>query len=243
MEALEQLIEDYNLGDDFGSELKKLRDRLKSDLEPEDNISEPQASELKKTIEQYRKVVYDKISNKVRIPVSKKAFFAAEKAAQKPGELFEDEVWNWLSETPRNDIKEACRSLAVDCPTASTVMSLRAVEHCIREWHEQETGNKLDNPGWKTILDRLQAQYEEGSPESMMLSMLDYQRDKRNRVGHPDAHPDWRDARYVLNLVQGTISEIYDHVENEELDGDGEESLAEDIVDEVSDEIDKEKNQ
>ena len=70
-----------------------------------------------------------------------------------------------------------------------------------------ETGNDIEDRTFGQVLTELGDSYSEGSRPSL-LSHLDYLRDRRNQVAHPDESPDTQEAISTLIMVRETISNI-----------------------------------
>lgn len=128
-----------------------------------------------------------------------------------PESFFRPEVWEWMDQHPRDDFTEACRCLAFDAPTASVMLSLRVVEYCLREWYEFDTDRNIQNRTFGQVLSELEDAYERDD-RPHVLSNLDYLKDRRNSVSHPDDSSSRREAERMLYRIEGTISEIYDHI-------------------------------
>jgi hypothetical protein len=131
---------------------------------------------------------------------------------ENPDQFYRGDVWEWMDEQPRDDFVEACTCLATDNPTASMMLSLRAVEYCLREWYEYDTGRNIENRTWGQVITELEDYYEGLDHRPSVLSNLDYLKTKRNEVSHPDNSPDTKEAERMLYRIEGTISDIYDHV-------------------------------
>lgn len=94
------------------------------------------------------------------------------------------------------------------------MLSLRVVEYNLREWYEKDTGREIQKRNWGEVIGELEDIYESSSNRPSVLSNLDYLRDKRNEVSHPEHRPTEREAERMLYRIEGTISEIYDYLEN-----------------------------
>lgn len=168
------------------------------------------------------------LKNQKSIPISDAGVLNIESLVESPKSLFGEKVWQWLDQKPQADIEESCRALAVECPTASVMLSLRAVEHCLRRWYEQEN-QPLDRGGWGQVLDQLMEEHasEEKRNDTVLtqlsdlppvLSNLYYLKEKRNEVNHPERSPTIQEARRTLIIVSSTISDIYDESYTVEID-------------------------
>ncbi|MFB6100601.1 MAG: hypothetical protein ABEK16_04990 [Candidatus Nanohalobium sp.] len=111
----------------------------------------------------------------------------------------------------RSDIREACRSLAVKCPTAATFLALRAVEDRLRYWYEKEEGKSIEEEAWGQVLDKMEKIYDEKESPPVMAN-LQFLKSKRNDVSHPDESPNMSEAETTILRVRGTITEIYEEL-------------------------------
>lgn len=241
LEDIERKLEVLKFDDKILSGIESQKEKIEEEYNEDEVLSDQDGEILRTRISQARTRIQSNLSSKNLVYTEQKGLFNTEKALNNPESLFKEEIWDWMSNTAQTDIKEACKCLAIDCPTASMSMSLRAVEDCIRRWYKEETGNEIENTGWSTILDQLKSQFPEGSPEYLMTAMLDYQRGKRNSVSHPELTPDWRQANFILNTVQGTIAEIYDKMQGTSED-EAESGSVADEIEEAIEEESKENN-
>lgn len=131
------------------------------------------------------------------------------KIFRQPESIFEEEVWNWLDDLPQQDLIDACRTLALDMRTASSFLALRSVEYCLREWYYEQTGEMIKETAWGGVLDKLEEEHED-KHQPAVLSNLDYLKDKRNGIAHPDDEPSWDESEDTLFTVRRTITEIYE---------------------------------
>ncbi|MFC7044603.1 hypothetical protein ACFQH6_03500 [Halobacteriaceae archaeon GCM10025711] len=128
------------------------------------------------------------------------AFFSIE-----IGEEFSDEV---------RDLNEACTNLLCANHTSAEFMALRGTEGVIRKWFDHETDEDIEYKDWYGAIDRMTS--DETVPPRKDLKLLDYLRDRRNEVAHPDRHSTKRDAENTLrNAFEVTESLIRDIQEPE----------------------------
>lgn len=133
------------------------------------------------------------------------------KIFRNPGSIFDEEVWDWLDDLPQENLKHACKTLALDMRTASSFLALRSVEYCLREWYYEQTGEMIEETAWGGVLGKLTEEYED-KDRPAVLSNLDYLREKRNGIAHPDDKPSWDEAEDTLFTVRRSITEIYESV-------------------------------
>ena len=197
-------------------EISKLKES-ESDNLPDDTIEELEI-QITSWIHLFGRI----LDEETRIPASNLGIINVHKLSESPADLFDEQVWNWLDQRPRSDIEEACRSAAVNCSTASVMLSLRAVEHCLRQWYEKRNG-EIDVTAWGAVLDQLMEEYTDDQKRNdtvltqmsdfpPVLTSLYYLKEKRNEVSHPDESPSSREAWRTLIIVASTISDIYDEI-------------------------------
>lgn len=202
---------DTSIQDEIEQVIDKLTEKMKE--EDVEELSDDAVNNLYDVCDQWMKVIRQELAYETRIPISRKGFFDVEKAIEAPEDLFDQEVWDWMPERPRDDIRQACRALAVHCPTASVFLALRAVEDRLREWYQEETGGDIEGKSWGRVLDKFEEEYQEDDEDlPPLLSHLGYLKDKRNEVSHPEKSPSWKEAERTIYRVEGTISEIYEEI-------------------------------
>ncbi len=142
-------------------------------------------------------------------------FFDIDRAMENPAEFFEPDVWDWLKEESKRDLEEALRALAVDCPTASVMVSLRAVERQLREWHNERSDEDIDLGPWGHVLGELADLYDDHEMERPeVLTDLSYLKDRRNEVNHMETSPTSREAEINLRRAQATLENIYREIQD-----------------------------
>ncbi|ATW87475.1 hypothetical protein halTADL_0675 [Halohasta litchfieldiae] len=96
-----------------------------------------------------------------------------EKVIQNPSSFFRDDVWSWLDDRPKNDFKQSCVCLSVNSTTASVMLSLRAVEYCLRDWYEYDTDRQIKDRTWGQVISELEDHYQDSSDRPVLLSNLE----------------------------------------------------------------------
>ena len=109
----------------------------------------------------------------------------------------------------KNDLNEAIRTLACNAPTASVMVSLRAVEAALRELCKKLTGKECRS-GWKNTLDKVERELKKRNLESKNLEgYLDHFRIVRNEADHPERVFNKNEAEKILVNSVYAIEEIY----------------------------------
>lgn len=194
---------------------------ISEEYEPNDNLDEDDGRDLEKKVGAWRRLLENELGKEQRIAAADVGLLDVDGLLNRPESLFDETVWNWLDSSTKADVREACKTLVIDCPTSSVVLSLRALEHCLRVWHEEKTESKLE-AAWGTALGQLINEFQEKTDSNdvmeqlsdlpPVLSNLFYLKEKRNEVTHPDKSPSSQEARRSLMIMAATISEIHEEI-------------------------------
>lgn len=174
-------------------------------------ISENDAANLIHKIVDWQYITSTEIKQIEGFSVSQDTRLNLSDILETPSTFFDDSVWEWMDSPPKQDFIEACRCLAFSSPTASVMLSLRAAEYNLRNWYEFNTGREIENRTWGQVIGELEDAYEVHDRPAV-LSNLDYLKEKRNAVSHPEESPSTRSSERMLYRVEGTISEIYNQI-------------------------------
>lgn len=220
---LQNLLKHRNFSSNLTPQISRLKEQIAQEDESETLTAEG-AKEIVQKATTWTHLLSQELEREQRIPVADTGLLEVNGLLHRPEELFTPTVWDWLDERPRDDIREACKTILTGCPTSSVMLSLRAVEHCLREWYEEEEQERLDAT-WGRVLDQLMEKYTEEDKRNdtvltqlsdlpPVLSTLYYLKEKRNEVSHPDDSPRPEEARRTLMIVASTITEIYSVMED-----------------------------
>jgi len=113
-----------------------------------------------------------------------------------------------LSQAVRRDVEEGIKCLRFGAPTASVILSLRAVEGRLRELHEALSGQKTKK-GWLYLIKAVQeALSTKGASIDPAMGFLNYLRSIRNAADHADAIFDQAAAEQALMHTTSAIREL-----------------------------------
>lgn len=112
------------------------------------------------------------------------------------------------------DLHEACAGILIGSTTSSEFMSLRAVEGILRKWYSSEVDDKSNYRGWAAAIDDIANSDEGKGPKELRL--LDYLRERRNEVAHPDRHSSKRDAENTFRQSIDVVETLAWELENKE---------------------------
>ena len=214
LERMEEVLKYSDFDSAIEEQVEEEMVELRSEHEDTDAPPDGYLSNMSERAGQWGNILEAELSRERRMPISNRGLFDVEAAMENPKELFDPEIWDWLPDLPKNDIVEACQCLAVESSTGSMILSLRAVEDCLRHWYVNETDGDTgsEGPGWNGVLENLEDHFGDQSRRPAVLTNLDYLRLKRNQVNHPDKSPSWSEAEATLFIVRDTIREIHEEM-------------------------------
>ncbi len=214
MIALRDLLKTYGLCQREVKHLENLIDEFEEFYTNENNpiqITNYHAQELLKLVERIRGVFLKELEGRQFLEISPSGLLNYSLLLQKGlSTLFTSEgIEEKLSDIIRNDLNEAVRALAYDIPTASAMISLRAVEGAIRELYKALKGQEC-RLAWKDALSEVENELKNRCLESKSLEgYLDHFRNVRNEAEHPDRVFTRKEAEHILVHSAYAIEEIY----------------------------------
>ena len=97
-----------------------------------------------------------------------------------------DDEFNALELLEKQSLNEATSSLLFNNFTSAEFMALRTAESLLKRWYEKRTNKKLGRTTWGEVLEKVSEEFpREQRPKELLL--LDYLRERRNEIAHPEA--------------------------------------------------------
>lgn len=119
-----------------------------------------------------------------------------------------------LETLERQGLDEATSSLLLDNFTSAEFIALRTAESLLKKWYEKKTGKKLGRTTWGEVLDKLSQEFpKEERPKELLL--LDYLRERRNEIAHPEAVSTPEEASTTLFNVLSLWRSLYSKLKQE----------------------------
>lgn len=97
--------------------------------------------------------------------------------------------FNSLETLEQQSLREAVSSLLFSNFISAEFMALRTAESLLKKWYEKKTGKKLMRTTWGQVLDKLNEEFPNERDRPKDLLLLDYLRERRNEIAHPEAMP------------------------------------------------------
>lgn len=215
LERIEDLLENSDVNSvllrDIKGEIHTLSERYDMPEEPDEmeEISEEEATSLEHSVDTWKRLMREELADVDRYPPISSSLLNISSLLEDPEILFEDTgVWDELPDQVQEDLSQSARSLAFYSPTGSVFLALRAVEDRLREWYEKETDRAIGDRTFGQVIGELDDQFDE-SDKPLILTHLNYLKDRRNKVAHPEQSPTVREAESTLINVRETILEIH----------------------------------
>jgi hypothetical protein len=195
-ETRNSLMENYNKRTVFGLAKTQLRD--------------DDQDRLNGAVQRWWARFTDRIEDKV-FTVTTRSDIPSEKLIVGPQAFMNVEISDRFDDEIR-DFHEACANTLVGNYTSAEFMALRGTEGLLRKWYDHETDEEHEYEDWYGAIDQMTS--EQAGSEEKSLKLLDYLRDRRNEVAHPDRHSDKQDAentlRNAFEVAEELISDIQD---------------------------------
>jgi len=109
----------------------------------------------------------------------------AAKLTECPKAFLSDDELSVLSPLEEQSLREAASSLLLSNFTSAEFMALRTAESLLKKWYEKKTDKKLGRTTWGQVLDKLNEEFPK-MERPKELHLLDYLREKRNEIAHPE---------------------------------------------------------
>ena len=100
-------------------------------------------------------------------------------------------IWKKMDKIEREDLDDGCRCLSIQAWTPASMITMRVVESVLRAYYQKITALDPKGKMWSNILNELRTAK---STEKTLIGYLDYLREIRNKLQHPDARLDQFEA-------------------------------------------------
>lgn len=178
-----------------------------------DTLDDEDASDLKSQLDTWERLLEEELLTTRRYPSHHSGIMKIDDLVESTEILFEEmNIWDELPEKVKDDLDQSIQCLAFNAPTGSVFLALRAVEDRLREWYEVETGRNIGDRTFGQVIGELDDHYDD-SDKPLILTHLNYLKDMRNEVAHPERSPDIREAESTLINVRQTIYQIQDQLD------------------------------
>ena len=120
--------------------------------------------------------------------------------------FFREEIWNLMKDIEKADLDDGCRCITLQAWTPASMITMRAVESVLRSYYQKITGKDPKESGWKTLLVELQ---KNDSTDKTLIGYLDYLREIRNKLQHPEARFDQFEAEAIFHHALHIVNILY----------------------------------
>ena len=96
-----------------------------------------------------------------------------------------DDEFSGLEPLERQSLDEAASSLLFNNFISAEFVALRTAESLLKRWYEKKTNKKLGRTTWGEVLEKMNEEFPK-EKRSKELLLLDYLRERRNEIAHPE---------------------------------------------------------
>jgi hypothetical protein len=165
------------------------------------------AQEFTEQVSQFEKTVRaEALTRTIALFVPKR--IPLEHLLRAPGNLLGAGVYDALTNMAKEDIRQSCKCIAFECPTAAAFHILRCIEECVRTLYRSYfPRKKMEKKTWGQLTTELKQKTRRPKPDQTLLAHLDHIRDRfRNPTDHPDKVYDVEEAEDLLHLAADIIN-------------------------------------
>ena len=152
----------------------------------------------------------DRISTELKnthvIELSKDTSLNPEKLSIGAKAFFDENIWSLMKDLEKEDLDDGCRCLSLQAWTPASMINMRVIESVLKSYYKKITGNDPNRKQWNNILIQLKAT---PSTDTLLIGYLDYLRDIRNKLQHPDARVEQSEAEAVFHHTLNIINILY----------------------------------
>jgi hypothetical protein len=136
--------------------------------------------------------------------------FQVTQLVNKPDTFLRQHTFAKLPPIAQSDIKEGCKCLAFDTPTAAGFLLLRATESALRTYYGKYFRVKKDEKlMWGPMITRLRSKSKKPRPNKVLLDHLDNIRfNFRNPTDHPEMTYGIEEAQDLFSLTTDVLNRI-----------------------------------
>ncbi len=117
--------------------------------------------------------------------------------------FFQNKIWRKLPKIIKDDLEESTKCLITESWTASGLMSMRALESGVKKYYTKITGISADGKTFGAMLGELR---NNSNADSKLIGYLDFLKDIRNDLAHPNNRIKQSDAEQVFQHTIQVLS-------------------------------------
>lgn len=145
---------------------------------------------------------------RIAVPVTRR--YELKYLIDDPTGLFASGSFAMLPQVAQYDVRQGCRAIAFDLPTAAAFHLLRAVEECQRWLHRAHFPQAdCSTMAWGPVWQALYGKVRRPRPDPVLMAHLDHLRKRfRNPTDHPEKVFEIDEAQDLLNICIDAIGRV-----------------------------------
>ena len=175
-------------------------------------ISNEQATNIRKGSDAVRLTIEAETQDFFAYVVTDKRY-PAERLLNNPGELMAAGVYGSLPVIAQYDLRQACRCIAFELPTAAAFHLMRGTEDVLRFYYCSIVKQKRVRPLlWGPMVDGLKKRKTKIPPATLLNNLDNLRVSFRNPTQHPEKIYDIDEVQDLLNLCIDVINRMIKHL-------------------------------
>lgn len=111
-----------------------------------------------------------------------------------------------MTELEKQDLEDGCACILAEAWTPAAMIIMRSIESGVRTYYKKLTKKDPSKKPWSSMITELE---KLDNVDSKFLAHLDYLKDFRNRLSHPDARFTQEETEDVLNQAIHIFNRLY----------------------------------
>ncbi len=211
LQPLKNYLEKLSKQTDTIQDIEKIGDNLfKALVENDPILIEEKYNEMMESLIKQVPIWQDRIERELSnirvVRLFDGTAFNPEKLSKGAKSFFNENIWNLMKDIEKEDLDDGCRCISLQAWTPASMITMRAVESVLRSYYQKITKNDSKGKLWGVILDELKSA---NLTDKTIIGYLDYLREIRNKLQHPDARFDQFEAEALFHQGIHIINLLY----------------------------------
>ncbi len=123
--------------------------------------------------------------------------------------LFKEDAWSKFPEIIKQELEEVLKCFFSDAWTSGAMMLLRSGERALRDFYKNITGKAPKNKNWGILVEEIRKSQKASSTNQSFIGYLDYLKDIRNSLQHPDRKLEQLEAEKIMIQTSELLEQVY----------------------------------
>ncbi|MCE7744829.1 MAG: DUF4145 domain-containing protein [Candidatus Heimdallarchaeota archaeon] len=209
LEAILSILENHGYSKETQEECSSFLKMLEQEYygkDPEMKLLPEDRRELQRIVELWHDRIWNELSKLIIFEASTAGMLNPEKLFSGASSFFSQEIWEKLQTIEQLDLDESAKSLLTSSWTSAGVMAMRALESGIRTYCSKFGQNYTKKMSFGQMVGELK---KSSKVDSKFVGYLDYLKDTRNDLAHPNVRIEQYEAEQVFQHTVYVLEKIY----------------------------------